>query len=207
LGLANYFRKFLKDYSTLAAPLTNLTRKSVAWDWSPACQTAFNNVKEALTNALVLAMPDYTSESLMEVTCDASIKGIGAVLTQNDRPIAFESRRLTPTEEGWTTTDQELWAVVQALTVWRCHLEGVKFVVRTDHHPFNLPGQPTQPIKEAGQMAGSFVQVRFVWKHIPGTTNPADPLSEDQTLGLTSLFKVLIDVGLSLKLNLQERPQ
>lgn len=97
LGLANYFRKFIHHYATIVSPLTNLTRKDVVHDWTPACQTAFDSVKLMLSSAPVLALPDFTLP--FEVVCDASGFGLDAVLLQNGCPIAFESRKLTPAEQ------------------------------------------------------------------------------------------------------------
>jgi hypothetical protein len=134
LGLANYFRKFVPNFSTIAAPLTCLTRKDTTFEWTPACQQAFEGIKHGLTHAPVLASPDPSKP--FEVRCDASIVGVGAVLIQDDKPIAYESKKLDDTQVKWTTTEQELWAVVHALQVWRCYLEGVRFTVVTDHNPF-----------------------------------------------------------------------
>ena len=148
LGLAGYFRKFVKGFSTMAAPLTHLTRQGVSFDWSDKCQLAFDRVKTALTSAPVLAMPDPSEP--YEVRCDASIVGVGAVLMQNGKPLAFESKKHTDAQVKWTTTEQELWAVVHALRVWRCYLEGVHFTVVTDHNPLvHLQTQPNLSRKQA----------------------------------------------------------
>jgi hypothetical protein len=122
LGLANYFRKFLEGYSTLVAPLTALTKHDVVWGpttWTPQCQAVFDAVKKSLTEAPTLAIIDFANHTDMqiEVICDASMVGIGAVLTQFGRPIAFESKKLTDAEKNWTTGDQELWAVIHALKI------------------------------------------------------------------------------------------
>ena len=97
LGLSNYFRRFIQGYSTLVAPLTHLTRKDVKYIWTKQCQESFDGVKYALTHAHVLSLPIFGER--FEVICDASLLGIRAVLLQNGRPIAFESRKLTPAEK------------------------------------------------------------------------------------------------------------
>ena len=134
LGLANYFRRFIQGYSKIVAPLTNLTKEGTDWRkpgiWTKECEAAFHTVKRHLTEAPVLATPDFSKP--FEVVCDASIIALGAVLLQEGRPIAFESKKLTSAEYNYSTTEQELLAVVHALTVWRCYLEGVKFTVVTD---------------------------------------------------------------------------
>ncbi|GJP59963.1 hypothetical protein CLOP_g17017 [Closterium sp. NIES-67] len=99
LGLANYFRRFLENYSTVVAPLTALTRKGSAWEWTRQCQEAFDKVKTKLTNAPVLVLPDPSKP--YEVVTDASTVGIGAVLLQEGRPVAFESRKLSPAEQRY----------------------------------------------------------------------------------------------------------
>ena len=182
LGLANYFRKFLEGYSTLVAPLTALTKNGVVWGpttWTPECQRVFDAVKKALTEAPTLAIIDFANHTDMqiEVICDASIVGIGAVLTQFGRPLAFESKKLTDAEKNWTTGDQELWAVIHALKVWRCYLEGVKFTVVTDHHPLvHLQSQPSLSRRQA-RWSEYLQRFNFDWQYRPGSGNVADPLS------------------------------
>lgn len=187
LGLTNCFRKFIQGYAALVAPLVRLTRKDVVWGpstWDDSCQATFENLKRTLTDAPVLALPDFTKP--MEVVCDASITGIGAVLMQEGRPLAFESKRLDDTQVKWTTTEHELFAVYHALTVWRCYLEGVKFKVVTDHNPLvHLPTQPNLSRKQA-RWVEYLQRFDFVWEYRPGRINVADPLSrvfEHRTAG------------------------
>jgi hypothetical protein len=148
LGLATYFRKFIQGFANLARPLHHLTKPMVPWEWSQPCQQAFDGIKYALTHAPVLALPDFKKP--FEVVCDASIHGIGAVLLQDGRPLAFESRKMIPAETNYLTTEQELLAVVHALQTWRCYLEGVEFTVVTDHNPLTfLPSQPSLSRRQA----------------------------------------------------------
>lgn len=191
LGLSNYFRKFIQGYATLVAPLTHLTRKNVLWTphtWNDACQTAFDGIKQALVQAPVLALPDFGQPFTMEVICDASTAGIGAVLTQDGKALAYESKKLTDAEKKWTTTEQELWAVVHALHVWRCYLEGLPFTVVTDHNP-NIYFQ-TQPNLSRRQARWSEYLQRFdfKWEYRPGRTNVADPLSRNTAVVLNSIM-------------------
>jgi hypothetical protein len=123
LGLANYFRRFLQGYSKMVVPLTDLTRKNKPWEWTKECQEAFEKVKYALTNAPVLAPPELGKPS--ETVSDASGVGLGAVLLQDGRPVAFKSRKLSPAEQNYTVTKQEMLGVVHALKVWRCYPEAV----------------------------------------------------------------------------------
>lgn len=113
----------------------------------------------------------------MEILCDASMLGIGAVLTQRGRPIAYESKKLTETEKRWTTGDQELWAVIHALKTWRCYVEGIQFTVVTDHNPLiHLQTQPNLSRRQA-RWAEYLQRFNFTWAYRPGRDNVADPLS------------------------------
>ncbi|KAJ9523167.1 hypothetical protein QJQ45_024088, partial [Haematococcus lacustris] len=123
LGLANYFRRFIPNFSAIAAPLTNLTSKEAAakYNWAVfagAELAAFNALKEALCSAPVLALPDFTKAFV--VCTDASLLGTGGVLMQEGRPIAYTSKKLSPAETRYTTGEQELLAIVRAVREWRC---------------------------------------------------------------------------------------
>ena len=177
LGMATYFRRFIRDFSQMAAPLHALTRKDTPWDWSPACQQAFDAIKHALTNAPCLAFPDFAKP--FEVHTDASLQGIGAVLFQDQRPIAYESRCLTPAEVNYPTGEQELLAVVHALTVWRCYLEGAQTVrVVTDHKAITyLDTLPTLSRRQT-RWAEFLSRFDFKWDHAAGRHHVvADALS------------------------------
>ena len=117
LGLAGYYRRFVRDFSQVAAPLTRLTRKGVPFEWSEQCEQSFIELKRLLTSAPVLALP--SGEEGFEVCTDASGVGLGAVLMQQGRVVAYASRQLKPHEESYPTHDLELAAVVFALRIWR----------------------------------------------------------------------------------------
>jgi hypothetical protein len=116
LGLANYFRKFIKGYSNIAWPLTDLTKVKTNFVWTDQCEKAFVEIKKALVSAPVLTLFDRTKP--IEVVCDASKKAIGAVLLQEGHPVAYESRKLSPAETRYDTGNREMLAVVHALTVY-----------------------------------------------------------------------------------------
>jgi len=183
LGLSNYFRKFLMGYSNLVRHMTNLTRKSAKWEWTQDCEDAFQGVKTQLTSAPVLALPEVGEGAPpFTVVCDASDFGLGAVLMQNDRPVAFESRKLSGAEINYTVGEKELLGVVNALQKWRCYLEGVRFTVVTDHHPNTyLPSQPNLSRRQArwSELLSSY---DFGWSYRPGRTNVADPMSRSPAL-------------------------
>eukprot|EP01018_Ginkgo_biloba_P024747 Gb_03970 [translate_table: standard] len=122
--------RFVKNFSSIAAPLSNLTKKD-AFVWSSQEDTAFQNLKEALTKTPVLITPDFTKPFVIE--CDALGVGIGVVLMQEGRPVAFESRKLNEREKRLSTYDKEMLAIIHAITKWRQYLLGRKFIVQTDH--------------------------------------------------------------------------
>ena len=132
-GLANYFRKFIMGWAVLVSALQALLKKSDTFEWNADCDTAFDGVKHALCNAPVLALPDLNEP--FEVICDACGVGLGAVLLQGGQPVAFDGKRLSPAEQNYSAGEQELLAVIHALELWRCYLNGVEFIVVTDHSP------------------------------------------------------------------------
>ncbi|KAJ9534559.1 hypothetical protein QJQ45_022088, partial [Haematococcus lacustris] len=119
LGAANYVRKFVHNFSTIAAPLTNLTgpkKDSFPWkNWPQAQLDAFNALKQAISNVPMLKLPDHSKP--FQVHCDASLEGIGAVLMQDGYPLAYYSRKLIPAEINYTTGEQELLALVVKVVV------------------------------------------------------------------------------------------
>ncbi|GJZ74371.1 putative nucleotidyltransferase, ribonuclease H [Tanacetum coccineum] len=131
LGLAGYYRRFIEGFSKISKPMTKLTQKSVKFNWGEKEETAFQTLKQKLCSAPILALPEG-SENFV-VYCDASHKGLGAVLMQKEKVIAYASRQLKIHEKNYTTHDLELGAVVFALKMWRHYLYGTKCVVYTDH--------------------------------------------------------------------------
>ena len=131
LGLAGYYRRFIPDFSKIAQPMTKLLQKDAKFVWSPACEGAFQALKEFLTSAPVLAQPDI--DKPFNVYCDASRIELGCVLMQDGRVIAYASRQLKKHEVNYPTHDLELPAVVHALKFWMHYLLGNKVHIFTDH--------------------------------------------------------------------------
>ncbi|WVZ80863.1 hypothetical protein U9M48_028305 [Paspalum notatum var. saurae] len=131
LGLAGYYRRFIKDFSKTAKPMTSLTKKNAKYTWSPNCEEAFQSLKRSFTTAPVLAQPDVTKP--FDVYCDASGNGLGCVLMQEGRVVAYASRQLRKHEANYPTHDLELAAVVHALKIWRHYLLGNTCHIYTDH--------------------------------------------------------------------------
>ena len=138
LGLANYYRKFIANFSHIALSLTNVTRNNTqdnlrSIEWTKSMQTAFDTLKEALTSASCLALSDPNDE--FEVTTNASedAKAVGAVLMQNDHPVAYESMKLNTHQLNYSVHDKEICAIMHVLQRWRSFLLGRHFKVYTDH--------------------------------------------------------------------------
>ncbi|XP_035546409.1 uncharacterized protein LOC118348570, partial [Juglans regia] len=139
-GLASFYRRFVKDLSTIAAPLTEVIKKNVGFHWGANQENAFATIKERLCSAPVLALPDFNKA--FEIECDASGIGIGAVLMQDRRPIAFFSEKLSGASLKYPTYDKELYALVRALETWQHYLWPREFVIHTDHESLkHLKGQ------------------------------------------------------------------
>ena len=130
LGLAGYYRKFIRDLGSIAAPLTRLLRKE-AFVWTAEADEAFAALKRALSSAPVLQMPDF--ERQFVVDCDASGTGFGAVLHQGAGPLAFFSRPFAARHIKLAAYERELIGLVQAVRHWRPYLWGRRFLVRTNH--------------------------------------------------------------------------
>jgi hypothetical protein len=131
LGLTGYYRKFIKGYGVIAAPFTPMLRKN-DFSWSAEAEAAFNNLKESVTTAPMLALLNFSQPFVIE--CDASRAGIGAVLMQQQQPIAFLNKAL----KGWalhmSTYEKEFFALVIVVQKWRPYLLGQTFIVKTDQH-------------------------------------------------------------------------
>ncbi|GJZ37861.1 putative reverse transcriptase domain-containing protein [Tanacetum coccineum] len=131
LGLAGYYRRFIKEFSLISKPLTKLTQKNKPYVWGDDEEEAFQTLKLKLCSAPILSLPKGSEDFV--VYCDASLKGFGAVLMQREKVIAYASRKLRKNEENYTTHDLELGAVVFALRLWRHYLYDTKCTVYTDH--------------------------------------------------------------------------
>ncbi|KAI3784347.1 hypothetical protein L1987_43445 [Smallanthus sonchifolius] len=131
LGLAGYYRRFIPNFSKIALPLTTLTHKNKPFVWEQKQEDAFQTLKQKMCNSPILSLPDGNDDFV--VYCDASNQGLGCVLMQRDKVIAYASRQLKVHEKNYTTHDLELGAVVFALKIWRQYLYGTKCVVFTDH--------------------------------------------------------------------------
>ena len=138
MGLTGYYRKFIPGYATIAAPLTDLTRKNSPnrVEWTNDCTQAFQCLKNCLCTAPILYSPDFTQPFVVQT--DASDRGIGAVLSQldtdgTDHPVSFYSRKLLPREEKYATVEKECLAIRDAVNAFKVYLLGRQFTIQTDH--------------------------------------------------------------------------
>ena len=140
LGLANYYRRFVQDYSRIASALFKLTQKAVhqSFNWTEQCTVAFKELKKKLTTPPILAFPRFDREFLLAT--DASDSAIGAVLSQvhdngTEKVIAYWSRQLSKAERNYSTIEREALAIVKAVKEFYPYLYGHEFVLQTDHQP------------------------------------------------------------------------
>lgn len=135
LGMASWYRRFIRNFAALTEPLTNLLRKSVKFRWSEESEASFQAIKSALVTAPILSCPDFSQPFVLQT--DASSYGLGAVLTQgtgdNERVICYLSRSLSSSERVFSVTEKECLAVIWAIEKLRPYLEGASFSVITDH--------------------------------------------------------------------------
>jgi len=175
LGLAGYYRKFIRDFGSIAAPLTRLLRKE-AFAWTPEAAEAFDALKRALSSAPVLQMLDFTREFVVD--CDASGAGFGAVLHQGSGPLAFFSRPFVARHVKLAAYKRELIGLVQAVRHWRPYLWGRRFLVRTDHYSLKFLLDQRLSTVPQHQWVSKLLGFDFAVEYRPGRLNSvADALS------------------------------
>jgi len=183
LGLANYYRRFIKDFARLAAPLHVLVRKEQKWKWEGKQKEAFKRLKAVFTTEPVLAIPDINRK--MRVEADASDYAMGGVLStkcENGkwRPVAFISKLLNTTERNYKIHDKEMLAVIRCLEAWRHYLKGVKleFEIWTDYKNLQYFMTSQKLNHRQARWALYLLQFNFILKHILGKSmGKADELS------------------------------
>ena len=131
MSLTGYYRRFVKDFSKIATPLTQLTRKNVPFEQNEKKEKSFQILKNQFVSALILALPSGIDN--FTIYSDASHRGAGCVLMQHGKVIAYASRQLRPHEKNYLTHDLELVAVAFVLKIWHHYLYGVTCEIFTDH--------------------------------------------------------------------------
>jgi hypothetical protein len=180
LGLCSYYRKFIKSFANIASPLHRLTEKETEFIWTVQCNGAFLKLKQLLTTAPILAYPIASGRYTLDT--DASEKGIGAVLSQDqnghERVIAYYSRSLTRRERNYCVTRKELLAVVKAIEKFHYYLYGQRFIVRTDHASLKWLFNFRQPEGQVARWLQKLQEYQFKVVHCAGKSHMnADVLS------------------------------
>ena len=183
LGLTNYYRRFIKDFTRIARPMNVLMRKDEKWWWEEAQQKAFDELKRVFTTKPVLAALDLNKE--FRVEADTSNYATGGVLSMKCsddkwRLVAFISKSLSDTEWNYEIHDKEILAVVRCLETWRHFLEGavIKFEIWTDHKNLEYFMKAQKLNRRQARWALYLSRFNFTLKHVPGTKmGKADSLS------------------------------
>jgi hypothetical protein len=180
LGLTGYFRTFIMGYASVAKPLYDLLKQDTPWKWGKAQEEAFETLKVRMTQAPVLAFPDFSKPFIL--TTDASATALGAVLTQESgkkqRLISCASRLLKGPELRYNNTDRETLAAVYGIKAHRSYLWGYKFILRTDHMALKHLNNNTKDNARAMKWHLEVSEYSFVLEHKKGTSIPhADVLS------------------------------
>lgn len=186
LGLASYYRRFIRGFANIAAPLNELLKKGSKFNWGVKEETAFGQLKVALTEAPVLSMPDFKRQFIL--TCDASDVAIGSVLSQVfdgdklDRPIAFYSRKLSSTETRYPTHEREMLAIYDSVLHFRCYLESDQtFLVQTDHASLRFMKEQSRLSRRIAKWIERLQPFHYDIQYKPGKTNVvADALSRKE---------------------------
>lgn len=180
MGLCTYYRRFVKQFAQIASPLHQLTRRGACFEWSAACQVAFDSLKRALVEAPVLPYPDPASPYLLDT--DASAEGLGAVLSQvkdgKECVVAYYSARFTDPEKNYCVTRKELLAIVKSTEHFHPYLYGAKFLIRMDHAALQWLKTLKAPEGQLARWLGRLEQYHYEVQHRPGRVhNNADSLS------------------------------
>lgn len=184
IGMVMYYAKFIKNVSTVLAPLYKLLRVGVKYEWSTECKNSFERVKTLLTSSEVLA--HYSAELPLVLTTDASSVGVGAVLSHitpsGERPIAYASRSLSAAEKSYSQIDREALAIVFGVRKYHQYLFGRKFVLRTDHKPLTYifgdkVGIPVMAASRLQRWAVLLSAYNYTIEYVASKNNCADALS------------------------------
>lgn len=180
VGLASWYRRFIKNFSTVMDPLHKITGKNKPFVWSDECEDSFKEIKSLLTSAPVLACPDFSRKFIIHT--DASNVGLGAILSQEfddgEKVIAYASRSLSKPERNYSTTEQECLCVLWAIEKFRCYVDGYRFTVVTDHASLKWLDRMKDPVGRLGRWAVRLQQYDYEVVHRKGKDNEApDALS------------------------------
>jgi len=180
-GLASFYRRFVKDFSTIVAPLNAIVKKDVVFKWGQDQIEAFETLKNKFTKAPTLALLNFAKT--FEIECDASHIGIGVVLIQEGHPLTYFSEKLKGSHLNYSSYDKELYALVRALQNWQHYLFPKEFVIHSDHESIKYLKGQSKLNKRHAKWVEFIEQFPYVIKHKQGKTNVvADALSRRYTL-------------------------
>jgi hypothetical protein len=181
LGLVGFYRHFVKDFSTIVAPLNALTKKGVPFSWGTTQENAFTMLKDKLTHAPLLQLPNFNK--IFELECDASGIGLGGVLLQDGKPVAYFSEKLSGPVLNYSTYDKELYALVRTLETWQHYLWPKEFVIHSDHESLKHIRSQGKLNRRHAKWVEFIESFPYVIKHKKGKENViADALSTRYTL-------------------------
>ena len=216
LGFANFYRRFIPDYSNVSRPLLDLTKKNLPWNWSPSCQSSFDSLKHLFLAKPVLRLPNFSAP--FAIATDASKHASGAILLQTDsnsdwHPCSYLSQSFSPAERNYDIYNRELLAVIRALKSWRHYLHGSPFPVQvfTDHKNLTYFRQPQSLNRRQARWLIDLADFDLKMVHVSGKllagpdalSRRPDLLPADDsdnanvTLLPPSLFVNIIDTALS----------
>jgi hypothetical protein len=182
LGLTGYYRKYIREYSRLASPLFELTKKDVPFVWNQDCQRAFDALKKALVEAPILVRPDFKKPFCLDV--DWSTKGVGAILSQREgrfeKVVAYASKGLTEVQRKFHPMEGECYALIWGIMHFRQYLHKTHFILRTDHKPFEWLAIVLDANGRRGRWIDMLQDFSFKILHRPGMRHDnADALNRN----------------------------
>eukprot|EP00253_Pinus_taeda_P029193 PITA_29193 len=190
-GLASFYRKFIKNFSKINAPIIETIKKDKQpFKWIVEAERNFQLLKKKITEKPVLVLPDFNKT--FQVKCDASVEAIGGVLSQEDRPIAYFSEKLNDAKKKYSSYDKEFYAVVQALKKWQHYLMSKEFILYSDNHALQFIMQQPKLSQGHATWVEYLQSFHFVLKHITGQSNKvAHALSRRNVLLQESQIQVV----------------
>ncbi|XP_022864288.1 uncharacterized protein LOC111384260 [Olea europaea var. sylvestris] len=188
-GLASFYRRFIRNFSTLIAPITECL-KGRDFQWTEEAEASFQLIKQKITEAPVLALPNF--EKVFEVNCDASGVGIGGVLSQEGRPVAFFSEKLSGSKKNYSTYDLEFYAIVQTLKHWRHYLVQREFILVTDHEALKYINGQHKLSRRHAKWARYLQEFTFTLRHQAGSLNRVADALSCRTLLLTIMSTKIV---------------
>jgi hypothetical protein len=176
-GLASFYRKFIRNFSSICAPILDTIKKEHKYfNWTEEAEKGFRVLKEKITEQPILVLPDFKKK--FQVKCDASGVAIGAVLSQDNKPVAYFSEKLNDVKRKYSTYDKEFYVVIQALKKWRHYLILKEFVLYTDNQALQFITRQEKLNQRHAKWVEFMQNFTFVIKHISGSANKvADALS------------------------------